>query len=70
MSALADVRWSWTVESFERAVAAGAFGPEAQVELFEGEVHASTACRSCFGTCSRVTEWRYARMHENNHQSA
>lgn len=38
MSALADARWSWTAESFEQAAAAGAFGPEARVELFEGEV--------------------------------
>lgn len=43
MSLLADVRWSWTVEAFERAVAADVFGPDARVELVEGEVLAVTA---------------------------
>jgi Uma2 family endonuclease len=38
VSTLADVRWHWTVEAYEKAAAAGVFGPEPRVELFEGEV--------------------------------
>lgn len=43
MSTLAEARWSWTTDSFERAVAAGVFGPDARVELVEGDVLAVAA---------------------------
>jgi Uma2 family endonuclease len=31
-------RWVWTVEEFERAADLGAFGPNARLELIEGEI--------------------------------
>lgn len=36
---LADERWQWTVEAYDKAVEAGLFGPDDKVELLEGEVY-------------------------------
>lgn len=35
---LADDRWKWTVDAYDKAVDAGVFGPDDKVELLEGEV--------------------------------
>lgn len=37
-TALAERRWHWTADTYEKATQDGLFGPDARVELFEGEV--------------------------------
>jgi Uma2 family endonuclease len=36
--ALADERWRWTVDAYDKAVELGLFGPDPHVELLDGEV--------------------------------
>jgi Uma2 family endonuclease len=52
---LAPARWSWTVDSYEQAAAAGVFGDEPRVELLDGEVYRVSPMRPGHATtCRRI----------------
>jgi Uma2 family endonuclease len=63
MAEVAVDRWRWTVEGYETAAAAGVFGPEARVELIDGEVYQVAAMLPGHAsTVGRISDLLSARI--------